>query len=288
MMKKIYLIAILVIFSCLSGTFAAGNNELLVMTFNVRFDNPGDGINAWVHRISLVEQYMKEMKPDIVGMQENLFHQNEDLLRIMPGYAYIGTGRDDGKKGGEFSPVFYRTDRFELKEHGQFWLSETPDVPGSIGWEAILPRVVSWAKLLDKKLDTELYIFNTHFSHVSDLARRKSMEFMSAQIKKIAGDSKVIVTGDFNITKGSELYYDMLAHLFRNNKLQNTELIAMEPVENAWSSFNAFRHETSPRVIDYIFVDHHFEVIGYGIDKVLDEDVFISDHWPVWARIRIR
>jgi endonuclease/exonuclease/phosphatase family metal-dependent hydrolase len=286
--KKFYLVATLVIFSCISGVSGPNNNELLIMTLNIRFDNPGDGINAWIHRIPLVEDYMGKMKPDIVGMQENLFHQNEDLLRVMPGYAYIGKGRDDGEKGGEFSPVFYRTDRFTLLETGQFWLSETPDIPGSIGWEAILPRVVSWALLNDKESNTSLYVFNTHYSHVSDLARRKSMEFMSEQIKKIAGDNKVIVTGDFNITKGSELYYDMLAHLYKNNRLHNVELIAENPVVDAKSSFNAFRHGTSSRVIDYIFVDHHFEVIEYAIDRVKDGDVFISDHWPVWARIRIK
>jgi endonuclease/exonuclease/phosphatase family metal-dependent hydrolase len=288
MMKKIYLIATLVILSFTLAYSQAGNNELLIMTLNIKFDNPGDGINAWIHRLPLMEVYMKKMKPDIVGMQENLYHQNEDLLRVMPGYAYIGKGRDDGEKGGEFSPVFYRTDRFTLLETGQLWLSETPDIPGSIGWEAILPRVVSWALLKEIESNTNLYVFNTHYSHVSDLARRKSMEFMSEQIKNIAGDNKVIVTGDFNITKGSELYYDMLAHLYRNNRLQNVELIAENPVVDAKSSFNAFRHDTSPRVIDYIFVDHHFEVIEYAIDRVKDGDVYISDHWPVWTRIRIK
>lgn len=259
--------------------------ELKVMTFNVRFDNPADGINAWEHRISLVEAYMAEVAPDIVGMQENLHHQNEDLLRIMPGYRYVGTGRDDGGKGGEYSPVFFRSDRFELLDDGQFWLSETPDVPGSIGWEAVLPRVVAWARLKERESGQELYVFNTHFSHVSDLARRRSMEFMSDQIRRIAGDSRVIVTGDFNITKGSELYYDMLAHFYRHNRLQNAELISETPVTGAQSTFNAFREDVAPRVIDFIFVDPHFSVQSYQVDRIMQNGVFISDHWPVWARV---
>lgn len=261
------------------------NKELKVMSFNVRFDNPADGPNAWEHRIPIVEAYMAEVAPDIVGMQENLFHQNEDLLRIMPGYAYVGTGRDDGMQGGEYSPVFFRTDRFTLRDHGQFWLSETPDIPGSIGWEAVLPRVVAWVWLEDRKSTLDFYVFNTHFSHVSDLARRKSMEFMSEQIRKIAGDSRVIVTGDFNINRGSELYYDMLTRFRQHNNLQNAELLVREPVGDAASTFNAFRDDADPRVIDYIFVDNHFRVMSYQIDRVKEQGIFISDHWPVWARV---
>jgi endonuclease/exonuclease/phosphatase family metal-dependent hydrolase len=258
---------------------------LKVMTFNVRFDNPGDGINAWQHRIPLVEAYMGEVAPDIVGVQESLHHQNTDMLRIMPGYQYIGTGRDDAGQGGEYSPIFFRSDRFELLGHGQFWLSETPDVPGSIGWEAVLPRVVAWARLKDGESGLDLYVFNTHFSHVSDLARRKSMEFISDQIRKIAGDHRVILTGDFNITGGSELYYDMLAHFFRNNRLQNAELMSETPVANARSTFNAFREDVAPRVIDYIFVSDHFRVDACQVDRFRQDGVFISDHWPVWARV---
>lgn len=261
--------------------------ELKVMTINVRFDNPGDGINAWEHRIPLVEAYMGEVAPDIVGVQESLHHQNTDLLGIMPGYQYIGTGRDDGRKGGEYSPIFFRSDRFELLDQGQFWLSESPEIPGSIGWEAVLPRVVAWARLKDRESGLDLYVFNTHFSHVSDLARRKSMAFMSDQIRRIAGDHRVIVTGDFNITKGSGLYDDMLAHFLHNNRLQNAELISRTPAVGAESTFNAFREDVAPRVIDYIFVSDHFRVDAYQANRSMQQGVFISDHWPVWARVVI-
>jgi endonuclease/exonuclease/phosphatase family metal-dependent hydrolase len=261
-------------------------HEFTVMTLNIRFDNPNDAPNDWPNRIAVVEQYMNDVMPDLVGVQESLHHQNEHLLRIMPGYTYVGTGRDDGKQGGEYSPIFIRTDSFELLDHSQFWLSETPDVPGSIGWEAVLPRVVAWAKLRHHASGKELFVFNTHYSHVSDLARRRSMEFMAQQIRKIADDMPVIVTGDFNITKGSELYNDMVVHFKENNNLQNAELIAQQPVINAASTFNAFRHDTQPRVIDYIFVNNHFQVKSYQVDEVVENDIFISDHWPVWAKVQ--
>jgi len=283
--KLIIYLSVSILFFGLFSCGMAPQPELTVMSFNIRFDNPADGVNAWPARIPLVGAYMAEVKPDIVGMQEVLHHQAEDLLDIMPGYQYVGTGRDDGMQGGEYSPVFFRTDRFELLDHGQFWLSETPDVPGSIGWAAVLPRVVAWARLKLRDTGLELFVFNTHFSHVSDLARRKSMEFMSEQMLKIAGDNRVIVTGDFNITKGSELYHDMLAQFSSNNNLQNVELMAQEPVVDAESTFNAFRDDASPRVIDFIFADQHFSVLSYQVDKVRQGDIFISDHWPVWTRL---
>lgn len=276
-------------FFLISFVFCTGqkpSEEINVMTFNVRFDNPSDGVNAWPNRVSLVEAYMTDQMPDIVGVQESLHHQNLDLLKIMPGYAYVGTGRDDGMESGEFSPIFYRTDRFEKMQHGQFWLSQTPDVPGSIGWEAVLPRVVAWIQLKDRVNDREFFVFNTHFSHVSDLARRRSMEFMSEMMVEIAGQYPVIVTGDFNITKGAALYHDMVARFQDHNRLTNAQYISQMPVAGADDTFNAFRDDTQPRVIDYIFVDDHFEVVNFGVDRVKDGEIFISDHWPVWARIK--
>ena len=256
-------------------------HELKVMSFNVRFDNPGDGINAWPNRFPLVEKYIMGEMPDILGVQESLYHQNEDLLGIMSGYAYVGSGRDDDEKGGEFSPIFFRTDKFELLDHSQFWLSETPDVPGSIGWAAVLPRVVAWAKLKHKESGKELFVFNTHFSHVSDEARRKSMEFLSDQIRKIAGDSRVALTGDFNITQDSKLYNEMQDRFLEQNNLQNTQLIIQDPYTGGKNTFNGFRRDMEPRVIDFIFVNEYFSVKTYSIDKITEGDIFISDHWPV-------
>ncbi len=288
-MKKHFLTIklVIVLFGWISCSPQKTEQTIKVMTYNVRFDNPADGINAWPNRIPLNEAYMRQETPDIVGMQENLHHQNLDLLRIMPGYAYVGTGRDDGKEGGEFSPIFYRTDVFELLDDSQFWLSETPDVPGSIGWEAVLPRIVTWAKLKHLQSGMELYVFNTHYSHVSDLARKKSMEFMSEKINEIAGDHPVIVLGDFNITKGSDLYHHMITHLKENNGLQNAQYLSKEPVTGADATFNAFRDGIEPRVIDYIFVDENFQVLSYAVDIVKDGEIFISDHWPVQAVLRL-
>ncbi len=284
-MKTIKYLLTLAVFFCLGHASA---QEIKVISFNIRFDNPNDAPNNWQNRLPLVESYLKAEMPDIIGVQEALYHQNEDLLKALPAYAYLGTGRDDGEKGGEFSPLFYHTDRFELLDHAQFWLSETPHIAGSIGWEAILPRVVSWAKLRHLDSDGELFVFNTHFSHVSDLARCKSMEFLSVMIKEIAEDSPVIVTGDFNIHMNSGLYVDM-ANLFKAvNDLQNTFVALADTTNTEHGTFNGFSDQKNTAVIDYIFVDDSFRVKSYSIDKIKANGLFISDHWPVKAVLLIK
>ncbi len=263
-------------------------HELKVMTFNVRFDNPADGENRWEARIPIVRTYMEEAAPDIVGMQEVLVNQIEDLLDIMPGYAYVGTGRDDGRTGGEYSPIYYREDRFNLRDHGQFWLSETPEVPGSRSWDAAITRIVTWAALEDRQSGKTIYAFNTHFDHRGVQARLNSIELMAERITEIAGDKPVITVGDFNIRKESDDYKFMVSTFADRNGLTNAELISEAPVTGAESTFNGFRTDIEPRVIDFIFVDGNFSVSSYRVDEVMENGIFISDHWPVVAEVSYR
>ena len=263
-------------------------HELTVMTFNVRFDNPADGENRWEARIPIVRTYMEEAAPDIVGMQEVLVNQIEDLLDIMPGYAYVGTGRDDGRTGGEYSPIYYREDRFNLRDHGQFWLSETPEVPGSRSWDAAITRIVTWAALEDRQSGKTIYAFNTHFDHRGVQARLNSIELMAERITEIAGDKPVITVGDFNIRKESDDYKFMVSTFADRNGLTNAELISEAPVTGAESTFNGFRTDIEPRVIDFIFVDGNFSVSSYRVDEVMENGIFISDHWPVVAEVSYR
>jgi endonuclease/exonuclease/phosphatase family metal-dependent hydrolase len=260
-------------------------NELTLMTFNIRLDLAADGENRWENRVPIVAAYMDSVAPDIAGMQEVLHHQLLDLLDMMPGYSYVGTGRDDGSTGGEYSPVFFREDRFILRDHSQFWLSETPGIPGSISWDAAITRIVSWAALEDRRSGEILYVFNTHFDHRGVEARRKSAELISRRISEIAGNSPVILLGDFNIRKGSP-DYDFMADIFAvNNGLANAELISETPVTGAESTFNGFRNDTEPRVIDFIFIGQNFSVSFYRVDRVIENGIFISDHWPVVAGV---
>ncbi len=256
------------------------------MTFNIRYDNPADGQNQWQNRVPLVRAYLDSVAPDIAGMQEVVHHQLIDLQDMLPGYSYIGTGRDDGKTKGEYSPLFFKEDRFILRDNSQFWLSETPSIPGSKSWDAAITRIVSWAALEDIQSGETIYVFNTHFDHRGEESRRKSAELISEKITEIAGESPVVLMGDFNIRKGSGDYEFMTRIFNRNNGLRNTESVAETPVEDAESTINGFSHDMEPRVIDFIFTDGNFSVPSYRVDEVIENGIFLSDHWPVVAELR--
>ncbi len=268
------------------GACSQNNTEIKVMTFNIRYDNSADGINAWPNRIGLVGDYLREESPDIVGFQEALHHQVLDLEKMMPGYARVGTGRDDGLEGGEYSPVFFREDVFDLLNYGQFWLSETPDVPGSIGPGAVLPRIASWAHLRIKSTGKELFVFNTHYSHVSDEARWLSARIMSERMKQIAGDKALIVTGDFNLDIESETYQRLAVLFLNENHLINATETEPTYALLQEGTFNGFGFTEVQPFIDFIFVSPHFQVINSSIDRIKSGDIFISDHWPVVVKLK--
>jgi len=267
----------------------SAKEELHVVTFNIRYDNPRDGINRWEARIPIVEAYFTSEAPDIIGMQEVLHSQLLDFQEMLPGYSYVGTGRDDGKQGGEYSPIFFRNDVFNLVDHSQFWLSETPDVPGSRSWDAAITRIVSWAKLEHIATGKVIYCFNTHFDHRGVLARQMSTDLMSDKMAEIAGDAPLVAMGDFNIrrnhpTMGSALYYNLIGRFRDNNSLHNAEYNSVAPVTSAGATGNGFNpnwRERPPHAIDYIFANDHFRIESYRVDHVMEGDVFISDHWPV-------
>lgn len=261
--------------------------ELKVITFNIRYDNPADGINAWPNRIGLVEDYLQEQAPDIVGFQEALHSQVLDLQKMLPGFARVGSGRDDGLEGGEYSPIFFKEGVFELLDQGQFWLSQTPDVPGSIGPGAVLPRIATWAHLRIKETGKELFVFNTHYSHVSDEARWLSARIMSERMKLIAGNKPLIVAGDFNLDIESETYH-RLAELFLNiNQLVNATENEPSYALLQQGTFNGFGFVENQPFIDFIFVSPHFQLTSSSIHRVKSGDVFISDHWPVVVKLKM-
>jgi endonuclease/exonuclease/phosphatase family metal-dependent hydrolase len=283
------------------SSFGCSNKEeskkdLHVVTFNVRYDNPDDGPNRWEMRVPLIESYFAKEMPDIIGMQEVKHNQIIDLQKILPGFAYVGTGRDDGKQGGEYTPIFYKKDKFSLLENSQFWLSETPEVPGSIGWDAAITRIVTWAKFEDKFSGKTFCFFNTHFDHRGVKAREMSPFLLSDKIAEIAVNSPVILTGDFNIQKnnatlGSAVYDNLIETLKSKNALNSAELITETPVTTTGSTSTGFRPNwtvgESGDAIDYIFVNEYFKVKSYRVDRIVKDSIFISDHWPVIARLVI-
>lgn len=178
---------------------AAAAAECRVMSFNIRYGNARDGINRWTNRRDLVVGTICAFDPDVLGVQECLSFQADELQAELPEYGFVGVGRLDGKHAGEMTPILYRTDRFEKLAEGHFWLSERPDTPGSRGWDAALPRVASWVRLRDRLAGGRtLTVFNTHLDYAGVVARLQSGRLLRRTAESLGGDEPVLVMGDFN------------------------------------------------------------------------------------------
>jgi endonuclease/exonuclease/phosphatase family metal-dependent hydrolase len=140
----------------------------------VRYHSPNDGKNIWSARVPVIQTFLNEASFDIIGMQEVTHQQLLDLKKMLPDYDYAGTGREDGREKGEYCPIFYKKSKYTLMAKSQFWLSETPEIPGSMSWEGTYPRIVTWVKLVSNKTGHIFFVFNTHFCHMSELARENS------------------------------------------------------------------------------------------------------------------
>lgn len=287
-MQKLYKISFLAFlllapfFFCLGGKTSGEGTTLKVMTYNIRYDNPGDALNAWNNRKTKLYNVINKNNPDLLGVQEALQNQMEDLKSSLREYESFGVGRDDGKQAGEYAGIFYRKERFEFIEGNNFWLSQTPDKPGIKGWDAACVRIVTWVKLKDKSTGKIIVYFNTHFDHEGKVARQESAKLLSEKIREISGKSTVIVTGDFNATNDTDVYDIMTSKKY----LKDSRVISMIPPQGPDYSFSGF-DINSPHggIIDYIFVRNIDKVLNYRIFNDNDGKFFPSDHLPVAVEI---
>ncbi len=259
---------------------------LVVMTFNIRLNTAGDGPNAWPLRRDMAASTILFHEAAIVGLQEALRDQITDLEARLPGYGWVGVGRDDGKDGGEFNALFYDRARLRLLEGATFWLSATPDVPGSRGWDAACNRVVSWARFEDRATGRVFHAFNTHFDHMGATARRESALLLLRRIDEIAGSGPAVVTGDFNCTSEDEPYRILISGLAAGAGLRDARTASALPPYGGTRSFNGFRAQTGPgSIIDHIFVRGPAVVARVGVIADKWDGRFVSDHEPVLAEI---
>ncbi len=248
-------------------------------TFNIRYDNPGDSLNAWSYRKDSVCRFIKEADLEVIGMQEVLFRQTEDLKAALPAFDMVGVGRDDGHTLGEYSPIFYRKDKFELLDSQTFWLSQYPDSVGFIGWDGACTRIATWAKLKDVVTGKIFMFVNTHFDHVGTQARREAALLIIDRIKQIAGKYPAILTGDLNVTDSSEAYLTLTTNEF---VLKDAHKIAgvREGVEYTFHGFGRVPVAERSK-IDFVLVTPSIQVSKSFIPGIVEHAVtYLSDHNP--------
>lgn len=257
--------------------------KFTVGTFNLRYDNPRDSGNLWKDRLPRVAALIEFHDFDILGTQEGLQHQLDSLQVALPAYSYYGIGRDDAAKKGEHSAIFYKTASFTVIDKGDFWLSETPTKPG-FGWDARINRICSWLLLNHKKTGKQFYCFNVHYDHQGMVARKESSKLIVEKIKSIAGDSPVILTGDFNGDHSSE-WYQLIAN---SGLLLDTYTRVAKPyMPNG--TFQGFGPNLNKdQVIDHIFTTKHFAVGNWGVLTDSYNGKFPSDHFPVISRVTLK
>lgn len=307
-MKKLLLIVISL--TLLSTGYSKVNYPILVGSYNVRYDNPNDGVNVWANRKEHVKALIQFHDWDIFGTQEAMINQVKGIAELQQ-YAWYGKGRDDGKEAGEHCAIFYKKDRFKLLVSGDFWLSETPDKP-TIGWDSrVNKRVCTWARFRDLQSKKEFYFISVHFDNLGAVARRESAKLMVVKIKEIAKDLPVICVGDLNSTPETEQIATLQTILKDAYKITEQPPYGPEGTSSGFG-FDPLRARrmdslavqrqlktgvapnasnpgrTRSNRIDYIFVNDQVSVLKYGvITDFYGQQSYPSDHFPIMAKIII-
>ena len=268
------------------------------MSFNIRYGTADDGENRWANRRELVFQVIREETPDLLGIQEALRFQLDEIHAAVPGYGEVGVGREDGETDGEYAAIFYRGNRFELVEQGTFWFSDTPDVPGSVSWGNRVTRVCTWARLVDRATGRGLYLFNVHFDHESQPSRERSAEMLASRIaSRRFPDEPVIVTGDFNAGEDNPAIRYLTGNARGDTGTASTNspppglvdtFRSLHPGADNVGTFNGFRGTTDGPRIDGILVSAVWDVLGAQILRTNAVGRYPSDHFPVTAKLSVR
>jgi endonuclease/exonuclease/phosphatase family metal-dependent hydrolase len=279
--KTVFLLVYLLVAGFFSGSYA---QELKVITYNIRYDNPGDGENRWDARKENLVGLLREYDPDIFGIQEGLLRQVKYIDSLMADYSYFGKGRDDGMEAGEFCAVFFKKAQFLLLQQGLFWLSETPDVP-SRGWDAALNRICVYGLFESVNTRHRFLVFNTHLDHMGVLAREKSIELILKKANELNPDHlPVILLGDFNLAPGDHAFDTLLQTYMDSRSACTSEISGPE------GTYNAFRFDLPvTQRIDYIFIRKgKSEIKAYQVIADANHGLYPSDHFPVFVAVKLR
>jgi len=254
--------------------------ELKIMSFNIRYGLADDGENSWNFRKDNVADIIKKNNPDLLGLQEALKFQIDELLKALPEYKMIGVGRDDGKEAGEYSCILYKKNKFYVDTTETFWFSETPSVPGSKHWGNNFTRICTWGKFIERKSQKNFYYYNLHLDHESQPSREKSAELLVKKIKAQKDKLPVILSGDFNCGEDNQTIKTILSF-----GLKDTYRTLHNQSENE-GTFNSFKGETKGDRIDFIFVSKNFKIREAKILRDNYNGKYPSDHFPIFARVK--
>jgi endonuclease/exonuclease/phosphatase family metal-dependent hydrolase len=260
------------------------SQSVTVMTYNIRNANPGHNLKYWNQRKKRLANEVVFYDPDFMGIQEGLYTQVQYLSSHLTGRKYIGVGRKDGKRKGEFEAIYYNTNRFSLVDgtDSTMWLSATPNTP-SKGWGAPLPRVITWGKFRSKVTGKELYVFNTHFA-LTKKARVNSAKLILKTVKKIAGDTPVVLTGDFNVTEQQKAY-KILKDSFLRDARHISKLKPIGPEFSYAGGFKVCDSSAHRALLDHIFVNKYLNVSKIAVISNFRNSRFLSDHLPVYSEL---
>ena len=287
-MKKILLSILTVLAFTGCGSTNKSDEPLKVLTFNIRMDTNADGDNRWSNRKDLAANLIKFHDIDIVGAQEVLNHQLTDLLARLPEYDYIGVGREDGKTKGEYAAVFYKKDRFEIEDSGNFWLAEDKDAVGKKGWDAACERVATWGVFKDKLSGKKFFFLNTHLDHVGKVARHEGASLVLEEAARLSKGLPVIVTGDFNAVPTDEPI-KVLTNADDPRHVTHSRDMADLKYGPEWTYHNYGQISVEERGwIDYIFVKGNITVRSNGVLTDTEGCLYPSDHCPVMATLIIK
>ena len=256
--------------------------KLRIMSYNIRLYTKADGPkNLWENRRDPLCKYVAKVSPDVLGMQEVVRNQLDDVLQRLPDYDFVGVGRDDGATKGEYSPVLFRKDKYTVVDKGWFWLSETPDQP-SYGWTAACRRIATWVILKDNKTGEKFFFCNTHFDHKSVKARKESAKLTKEKFKSIAGNLPVLFCADFNTNEKEETYSLLCNYSYPFNDVWKVA----KKRKGGPATFNGWgnRKNTEDEKIDFIFVSPSVKAKKATIySSALGDGYFMSDHNALWA-----
>lgn len=276
---------LLLAFAIMALGNVAHSQQLNIASYNLRYDNKGDSVkgDGWKARYPTIANIIRFNDLDVFGSQEVLHKQLLNLTDSLPGYKWLGVGRDDGKEAGEYAPIFYKTDKFKVLSNGHFWLSTDTEKPNK-GWDAVLPRICTWAYFQEIKTGFKFYFFNLHMDHVGVEARKQSSILVLSKVKQMAGKTPTILTGDFNVDQNNESY----TLINTSGVLRDCyELAPIKLADNG--TFNSFKVSTVTKSrIDHVFVTKDFKVQRYGILTNTYNGHLPSDHYPVVVAVKYK